>query len=304
MPGQQNPSNPNGQSPNGQPNQWQPPEDKAQAKAEYQQAVRLWENNFGDIEKTPALKQSLVDMFSGEGKGGEGNGNGNNPWNNGGGKGNAPNKPWWDNGNGSNGGQQQSGFVNWMKNSTSGGTPNWWKNMTNWNQNTSPPPNVGSGWKPPQASGGGGFGSGGGGGFDLSSGAWPVVIFVAVLVAAVGGFVLWRYWPQIQALRNGPKAIPGLGAWTIDPRDVVDRDTLVKAFDYLSVLICGDGARVWNHMTIADAFRENVPGAAPFADPLARLYALARYSPANEPISPADIAEARGYLCRLAEVQA
>lgn len=302
QPGQTTPWNPNGQSPNPQPNPWQAPEDKAQAKAEYQQVVGLWENNFGDIDNTPALKQSLVDMFSGEGKGWDGNGNNNNPWNNGG-KGNAPNKPWWDNGSGSNGSQQQSGFVSWLKNSASGGPPSWWKNMTNWNQNTPPPPNVGSGWKPPQSSGGSGFG-GGGGSFDLSSGAWPVVIFVAVLVLAVGGFVLWRYWPQIRARMNGPKPVAGLGAWTIDPRDVKDRETLVKAFDYLSVLICGDGARVWNHMTIADAFRENVPGAAPFADPLARLYALARYSPANEPINPADIAEARGYLCRLAEVQA
>ena len=176
--------------------------------------------------------------------------------------------------------------------------------MTNWNQNTSPPPNAGSGWKPPQPSGGSGFGGGNGGGFDLSSGAWPVVIFVSVLVITVGGFLLWRYWPQIQALRNGPKPVGGLGAWTIDPREVKDRETLVKAFDYLSVLICGDSARVWNHLTIADAFRENVPGAAPFANPLARLYALARYAPANEPISAADIAEARGYLCRLAEVKA
>ncbi len=302
VPPKPNPFNPNGQPPNSQTPPWQTPEDKAQGKAEYQQAVSLWENNFGDIDKTPELKKSLVDMFSGEGKGGDGNGNGNNPLANGNSGGNAANKPWWDNGNNPNG--SQSGLVSWLKNSTSGGTPSWWKNMTNWNQSTAPSPNNGSGWNPPQ-SGGGGFGSGGGGGGfgDLSSGAWPVVIFVAVLVIAVGGFVLWRYWPQIQARMNGPKPVGGLGAWTIDPRSVTDRETLVKAFDYLSVLICGDGARVWNHLTIADAFRQNVPGAAPFADPLARLYALARYSPANEPISPADIAEARGYLCTLAEVQ-
>jgi hypothetical protein len=128
------------------------------------------------------------------------------------------------------------------------------------------------------------------------------MLFVAVLAAVAAAFVVWRYWPQIQARLSTPKPIPGLGPWTIDPRDVKDRDTLVKAFEYLSVLICGDGARVWNHLTIAEAFRDNVPGAAPFAEPLARLYALARYSPANEPISAEDIAEARGYLCRLAEV--
>lgn len=277
------------------------PADKAQASEGYQQTVAFWENNFGSIENTPELKKSLIDMFSGEGKSPwDGGGNGN-PWNPNGGNGNGGGNSPWNNPNGSND-PNQSGFVNWLKNSTSNGPPTWWKNMTNWNKSAAPPPNMGSGWKPPQPSG---LGGGGGGGFgDLSSGAWPAAIFVLVIVLAVAAFVAWRYWPQIQSkLLNKPKAVAGLGPWTIDPRDVKDRETLVKAFEYLSVLVCGDGARVWNHLTIADAFRQHVPGAAPFADPLARLYALARYSPANEAIDPADIAEARGYLCRLAEVQ-
>jgi hypothetical protein len=194
---------------------------------------------------------------------------------------------------------QQSGFISWLKN-TGNNPPSWWKDMGKWNNN-GPPPNLGGGgssWNSPQYSGGS-FGGG-----DLGSAALPVILFVGVLVALAVAFVAWRYWPQIKAMANKPKPIPGLGPWTIDPRDVKDRETLVKAFEYLSVLICGDGARMWNHLTIAEAFRENVPGAAPFAEPLARLYALARYSPANEPISGEDIAEARGYLCRLAEVQA
>ena len=275
--------------------------DKAQASEGYQQTVAFWENNFGSIENTPELKKSLIDMFSGEGKSPwDGGGNGN-PWNPNGGSGSAGGNNPWNNPNGSSD-PNQSGFVSWLKNTTSSGPPSWWKNMTNWNKSAAPPPNVGSGWKPPQPSG---LGSGSGGGFgDLSSGAWPIAIFVLVIVLAVAAFLAWRYWPQIQAkLLNKPKAVPGLGPWTIDPRDVKDRETLVKAFEYLSVLVCGDGARVWNHLTIADAFRQHVPGAAPFANPLARLYALARYSPANEAIDPADIAEARGYLCRLAEVQ-
>lgn len=300
-PGQQNPWQPNGQ--NGQPNPWQSAEQKAQGKQEYQQVVGLWENNFGSIDKTPALKQSLVDMFSGEGKSPwDGSNPNGNPWNGGNGMKPGQQKPWLDP-NGPNGGNQ-SGFVGWLKN-TSANPPSWWKNMTTgWNKPNIQPPNMNpnNGWSPPQYSGGG-FNTGGFSGGDLSSGAIPVVILVAAVVAAVAGFLIWRYWPQIQAKLNQPKAIPGLGPWTIDPRDVRDRETLVRAFEYLSVLICGDGARVWNHQTIADAFRENVPGAAPFADPLARLYALARYSPANEPIDAQDIAEARGYLCRLAGVQ-
>jgi hypothetical protein len=273
--------------------------EQAQSKEGYQQAVAFWENNFGSIEQTPELKKSLIDMFSGEGNGP--GGGGNNPWNGSGGK-NTPGKPWWDNGTGGANDPNQSGFMKWLKNSTSNGPPNWLKNMTEWNK-SGPPPNMSAGnFNPPQA---GSFGGRGGGFGDVSSGAWPVAIVVTLLVLLVAGFVAWRYWPQIQAkLLNKPKAVAGLGPWTIDPRDVKDRETLVKAFDYLSVLICGDGARVWNHMTIADAFRQNVPGARPFAEPLARLYALARYSPANEPMDPADIAEARGHLCRLAEVQA
>jgi hypothetical protein len=298
QPGQQPPWQPN-ISGQGQGNQ--SAAQKAQAKEEYHQVVGMWENSFGDIDNTPALKQSLIDMFSGDGTSPfSGQGNGNSPMNGGGNKPGGQ-KPWWDTGDGSNGGSN-NGFVNWLKN-TSSNPPTWWKNFTNW-QNTSPPPNMGAGLKPPQASGS--FGSPGfSGGGDIGGVATPVVFVVALLAAAVAAFVLWRYWPQIQAkLGNQPKPLPGLGPWTIDPRDVTDRETLVRAFEYLSVFICGDGARVWNHQTIADAFRHHVPGAAPFADPLARLYALARYSPANEPIRPADIAEARGYLCRLAEVPA
>jgi hypothetical protein len=300
QPGQQNPFQQPGQNQFPQ-NQGPSAADKAKGKEGYQQVVGMWENNFGSIEKTPELKQSLIDMFSGEGKSpwdGQGNPNGgNSPFN--GGNNPGQQKPWWDNGNNSNTGSQ-SGFISWLKNSTANGPPSWWKNMTNW-QNSTPPPNAGSGWKAPQAPSGGVNAPSFGG--DVGGAAVPVVILVGLVVAAVAAFLVWRYWPQIQAMRSKPKPVGGLGPWTIDPRDVVDRDTLVKAFEYLSVLICGDGARVWNHQTIADAFREHVPGAAPFADPLARLYALARYSPADEPIAPADIAEARGYLCRLAEVQ-
>lgn len=294
------PGQPSGGTPSGQPGQGGQPQtaaDKAQGKEEYQQVVGMWENTFGDIEKTPALKQSLIDMFSGDGKNPWGNGNGK-AWD-GSGK-NGTGKSPFDNGNGSNGGSQ-NGFINWLKSSTSS-PPSWWKNMTAGGGSTGSPPSVGgSGFNAPSAPSGGmgGVSVAGLGGAGLFA-----LVLVLVVVLAVVGFLIYRYWPQIQArLQNKPKAIPGLGPWTIDPRDVVDRETLVKAFEYLSVLICGDGARVWNHQTIADAFRDNVPGAAPFADPLARLYALARYSPAHEPIAQADIAEARGYLCRLAGVR-
>lgn len=124
------------------------------------------------------------------------------------------------------------------------------------------------------------------------------------MVAAVG-LVLWWLWPKLMARGEpGPRPLPGLGPWPVDPRHIADREALVKAFEYLSVLVCGGGARVWNHLTIASALERAVPQAEALADPLARLYAVARYTPAYEPLPPGAIAEAREYLCELAGVSA
>jgi hypothetical protein len=117
--------------------------------------------------------------------------------------------------------------------------------------------------------------------------------------------VLWWLWPKLTAAReDGPRPLPGLGPWPVDPRRIADRDGLVRAFEYLSVLLCGQGVRTWNHVAIAAALERAVPQADALAGPLAKLYALARYTPADEPLPPAAIAEARGYLCDLAGVSA
>ena len=290
--------NPNNTTPSAQ--------ELAQKNQDFNNVVGMWESNFGSLDNTPALKQSLVEMFSGNGQSPFGGMNGGNGLNglNGNGSGNGQQGSFWNNGNSAN--NSGSGFGNWLKNMTSNGGPSWWKSMTS---NTSGKSwfGGGSGWTAPRPPAGGvgsvgGVGAVGVGGIGGLGTVGTVVLLL--VVAAVVGFILFRYWPQIQAMRDKPKPIAGLGEWPIDPRDVKDRETLVRAFEYLSVLVCGGGAVVWNHVTIADAMRANVPGAAPFADDLARLYALARYTPAGEPISAADIAAARGYLCRLAGVQA
>jgi hypothetical protein len=268
----------------------------AQKNKEFGEIANMWEKNVGPLDKTPALKQSLIDMFQGTAGGGLSgglNGNGLNPKL---GPGNGPLNMDSKDGAG-------SVFGNWLKDATSNGGPNWFKELkaNNWGKSWLGG-NGASGWTPPTTGSlsTGGFGSSFGGSFE---GVGTVgLIFFGLIFTAVLGFLLYRYWPQIRAMRGEPKPLPGLGAWTIDPRSVQDRETLVRAFDYLSVAICGDGARVWNHITIAEAFREQIPESAAFAEPLARLYALARYTPAQEEISLADIAEARGYLCQLAGV--
>lgn len=277
----------------------------AQQNQEFNQLVGTWEANFGSLDNTPALRQAFIDMYTGGGGnwgGMNGSGNGFN-WNGGSGGGGTGSGNWGG-GNGTGGG---GGMAQWFNNVTSNGGPSWWKSMTGGSSGKS----WFSGWNAgggggassyTPSVGGGGIGSVGGLGGGFAGLGTAGMVIVGLIAAAVVAFLVYRYWPAIAALRRPPTPLPGAGPWPIDPRDVKDRDSLVRAFEYLSVFICGDGARVWNHVTIAEAFRENVPGAADLADPLARLYAVARYTPAREEISPADIAEARRHLCRLAGV--
>lgn len=148
-------------------------------------------------------------------------------------------------------------------------------------------PNFGGGWSLP------GFGGGG------AAAAVPALLVIAVIVAIA---LAWWFWPQIAAGRAA-KNEPGLKLPEhFDPRSVQDRQSLVKAFEILSMLLCGDAAKVWNHATIGTALREFMASDPAGADRLAVLYAMARYTPAGEPLSPASVTEARRTLCRLAGV--
>jgi hypothetical protein len=112
-------------------------------------------------------------------------------------------------------------------------------------------------------------------------------------------------WPRLlKRLAGGPTPVPGLGPWPLDPRTVSSRADLVRAFEYLSVLVNGDPARTYSHEAAAAALRAAVPQAADAAVPLADAYALARYTPAEVALEDADIAAARRHLCRLAGVPA
>jgi hypothetical protein len=85
---------------------------------------------------------------------------------------------------------------------------------------------------------------------------------------------------------------------------VTDRESLVKAFEVLSMILCGPTAKVWNHATIATALREYLAKDPEAIDRLAVMYALARYTPAGESLSPESVTQARRTLCDLAGVPA
>ena len=174
---------------------------------------------------------------------------------------------------------------NWAGGSSSssgGGSSSSW----NWG-NSSPRPRPGS-------SGSGGFSS------FVFNGSWFPVIVLGIVVL---GILLWvlvknlrQPTPELSVLADG------LGPWPIDPRLINTREDVVKAFEYLSVLICGPSAKTWTHNTIADALSDLAATHGETAVMLARLYELARYAPLDEPLTRDELMEARELVCGLAGV--
>ena len=90
----------------------------------------------------------------------------------------------------------------------------------------------------------------------------------------------------------------------IDPAGVIDRETLIKVFEALSLSLIGEDAKVWTHTTLGHALREYLATNPSAADRLALIYALARYTPAEEQLPPGNLQEARTHLGQLAGVKA
>jgi hypothetical protein len=265
-----------------------PPEDPEQAaKRKAMQVLgATWERNVGPLEETPAVKNALLELVEGAGdlKGPDG-------------------ESFWDaltkdTGSGAS-------LADWLDDvATDGGD---WKlpsfEMPSFRLGRMPGPDPGGGSNSSSGSWWsrrGSSGSEGGFGIPGLEGSWlPVILLAAILL---GALVAWRFW----YLRDD-KAVPvyelgGLGPWPVDPRRIATREQLVQAFEYLSVLICGPTARTWTHHTIAATLADLAATHSETAMILARLYELARYAPLDEPLTAAEIAEARRLVCRLAGV--
>ncbi|HEY1190128.1 MAG TPA: hypothetical protein VGE74_20955 [Gemmata sp.] len=265
------------------------PEKQAKQKA-YEAATALWEKNVGPIDETPAVKRaiydlisdpetmdaltdsngnSLFDMFDGTGDGFKGLFDG------------ADGKGWeWP---------KLDWKLDWGKNSNlefpnAPQKPRWPEGSSNrW-----PSTDWGSGW---------------GGSFNFGGMRVPWV-FALLLLALIVAAVVWWKWEALAQLssRRGAPIPHGLGPWPLDPREISTREDVVKAFEYLSVLICGPGAKTWTHSTIADELTVLAATHGETALKLARLYELARYAPLDEPLTRAELLEARRLVCDLAGV--
>jgi hypothetical protein len=158
------------------------------------------------------------------------------------------------------------------------------------------------------------------GGGDSTGGPPQGLLMLLGLAAAV-----WAGWKLLGRWQFGRRETADrdweLGPWPVDPALVGTRGELVQAFEYLSLLILGPGARSQNHrmlaaklglestMPVGDAGQS--PPAIAFHNPgerrlvaqdLASIYEFARYTPPADTLSEEALARARRDLCRFAGV--
>ncbi|QDU21532.1 hypothetical protein [Urbifossiella limnaea] len=279
------------------------PQDKAR-----QAAAAMWEKGIGPLDETPAVKKALFDIVDGTGdlKDPDGNGlwdslskdlgdgkgfgdlfnglDGGGDWDLGGGADwSFPKMNWnfnWGSSRppdiGSAGPARESWFSRWRKSSSSSSS------------SSSPGSSWFSGWKAPRWNIG----------IPALNGTWWPVLFL--ILALVGGVFLWRLIAKYRRPDVNEIDPYALGPWPVDPHHLRSRADVVVAFEHLSVLLCGEVAKTWTHTTIAGALSEMAMAEPARAMMLARLYELARYTPIDEPLTTAELAEARRLVCRLA----
>jgi hypothetical protein len=122
-------------------------------------------------------------------------------------------------------------------------------------------------------------------------------ILILLLLAAVG-VVVWRMLGARAAQSLAGRR--GLGPWPLDPERVASRGDLIKAFEYLSLLRCGEKARSWHHRAIAAGLGGTEAERRAAAERLAELYEHARYAPEAEPLPDRAYTDARRHLTYLA----
>jgi hypothetical protein len=265
------------------------PEEPTDARSKSLRAfAALWERNIGPLSETPEVQRALFEAIGENGfdfdvKDDKGN-------------------SLWDLLKAGNGADLGDALSNTGGNWNLGNweLPKLGDLFSGWRTPNAPAPN----WSPPDGgprpnlpSAGWSFGGGVGG----LGGSWTPLVVLLLLAA---GVFMWFKLRNLRAAaaRGAALAAAGLGPWPVDPRRITTREDVVKAFEYLSVLICGPAARTWTHGTIAAALADVAARDPRAGSGLARLYELARYAPLDEALTNAELAEARTLACSLAGV--
>jgi hypothetical protein len=159
-------------------------------------------------------------------------------------------------------------------------------------------PNVGhvSPQAPNVPTGGGSVSVGG------ADGLFNVLIVLLVVIGA--GLVTWKLMSLKHGQADNADDRWQLGAWPVHPSAVRTRADLVKAFEYLAVLLLGARAQTQHHLELAEELGRQSTSAdarrSEAARSLAHLYEIARYTPADEALAADELAEARCELSFLA----
>jgi len=125
---------------------------------------------------------------------------------------------------------------------------------------------------------------------------WVVLILVA-------GVLIWKLLGgNIPGVGRSAKRSWRLGPWPVAPGAVSSRKEVILAFEYLSLLRVGPEAKSRNHLELAAELGQSAKDHRQSADRLAAVYELARYAPADEPLTADALAAARTELCLLAGV--
>lgn len=148
---------------------------------------------------------------------------------------------------------------------------------------------------------GGGFGdgrlpSGGGSPPTAVEGSWLPVI-VLVLFATLG---LAAWWYLSRPERKPKNTSTVVTDWPISPDRIRSTDELIQAFEHLALSRIGETARTWHHHAVAAGLTFQDPAHQDSVTELTGLYALARYAPPDQPLTPEQVTAARRNLELLA----
>jgi hypothetical protein len=273
------------ENPLGPPNE--PPDKAAKSKA-VETATALWEKNVGPIDDSPAVKRAIIDLVSDtDAMDALTDGKGRNIFE-------------------AMDGENEDKFGNLFGNGGGDSGWEWPKFEFPWSRGRDLDLDVGSGrTRPPEPlsrdTSSRGPSSLDFGSFDFGGLRVPWLLLLLLMALAVVAVVWWKYGKTIRPRAAGASPV-GPRPWPIDPREINSREDVVQAFEYLSVMICGPGAKMWTHSTIADELAELAQTHGEAAVKLARLYELARYAPLDEPLTRVELMEARRLVCDLAGV--
>jgi len=246
-----------------------PQDPRLQNNPSVQNAIKFWEKNIGPLEKTPALRKAMADLMNSSlSRTGSGESLLNDE------RLNSlldPETPI---------GRELGDWLSQAANSTSWNFSD--RGLGDWNLRLPETNFPSSGIGRPSFSTSG-----------TDSGSPLLLPLLLIALAVVVGVAYLRAGSASKKQDLSSKRIV-----RADAAGVVDRATLVAAFESSSLNTLGEDARTWNHRTIAMKFIRNGVAVAT-ASEAAGYYEIARYAPQSETLSLETLARARHCLSLL-----